>query len=900
MTVSINAATATALSFLAYEEQGEGRDSFDDWVTADEFESGEFYARAFQDGGEIVIAIRGTDSAAELQAASLWASLPIPWLSTELKDELRAAFGFYQDVVTDNPTSEVGFTGHSLGGGLAAVMAVITGTAASVVASIPSRALLEWVIGDIVDDVNSDFAGSVIATQYATEIAAFRLGGPISAQDLDDFTDAILSDYGTNVGDIDNFRMRDEVAGRFTLDSSRISDDAFLNGESGDYYWDQTHETDRDDSFIQGFIGQEIALHHQGLHAFVGSLDAVDRAALATVESFVPQVLNTLISDAAGFTGTSEYGANEKFLSDLMENHFLAGSQPSIAGALAIDGLQLSITDTDSLVRVVATESALAGLAVHNAAWRLAHELDPTGVLLVEEDALRVDLRNSSWGADGSGTSSDAGADIYGLEQLYSLAAAFFPSTGVSTAAYAAWLEEGEENNPRSTDWFYLPAVASDATINLAAASSAGELVIAIGTDGADTFLDAGDSVLLGGEGDDTFVLASSDVTTIVMGGVGADLVSFESADHGILFSRDDFDAGSGALPRIVTAIFDVETIQGTEFDDQLIVDGALNVRGGGGGDILYGDAETFLLDTVGDASALPGGYSPTSGAAYLQGDDGNDFLDCSAAATLDGGAGYDVASFKHLNGGATFNVTSVTTNSGHTLISIENLIGTAFADTFAIADDSEHFLAGGEGSDTFEFSSSVYETTVLFLGAGADTVVADSSVMQFITILDGSASDIIFDSVKSLNIASIIANADRHDSDSDSNGWFEVWEIGHWDFSWEPGTDWRTDQRVYAQYVDFDGTGGDLGYFVIGFDWFDWSGDPDADGEETLLGEGTFGIELAQFESGDFGIDTSEDGYHFSSTTMQDDLTAWLALHGNDASNAFAASQHNWDVLFG
>ena len=80
-----------------------------------------FMATAYQRGNEIVISYAGTTDESPLD----WINGKLPaatgaWLAPQVFDAAK----FYLDVLAANPTANISFTGHSLGGGLASLMAV--------------------------------------------------------------------------------------------------------------------------------------------------------------------------------------------------------------------------------------------------------------------------------------------------------------------------------------------------------------------------------------------------------------------------------------------------------------------------------------------------------------------------------------------------------------------------------------------------------------------------------------------------------------------------------------------------------------------------------------------------------------------------------------------------------
>lgn len=117
------------------------------------------------------------------------------------------------------------------------------------------------------------------------------------------------------------------------------------------------------------------------------------------------------------------------------------------------------------------------------------------------------------------------------------------------------------------------------------------------------------------------------------------------------------------------------------------------NATGGSGEDVLIGN----------------------SAANVLKGNDGDDFLMGKAGAdTLNGGAGFDTASYRTSASGVTVSTSGSASGgdaAGDTLISIEGLEGSEFADTLSSGNNGDTLLGlggndqlnGGNGNDTLE-----------------------------------------------------------------------------------------------------------------------------------------------------------------------------------------------------
>ena len=186
---------------------------------------------------------------------------------------------------------------------------------------------------------------------------------------------------------------------------------------------------------------------------------------------------------------------------------------------------------------------------------------------------------------------------------------------------------------------------------------------------------------LVAGQGDDQ-VIANAAVNELD-GGPGSDTVSYVGSDAGV---RVDLDAGTGVGGHAQgDALSNFEHVVGSAHADELRGDELANrLAGGAGDDALYGNA---------------------------------------GADTLDGGSGENSAAYRGSDVGVEVNLDSGVVSGGHAagdrLISIQHLIGSAYADTLT-GDADANRLAGGAGDDRLYGSAG---DDVLVGGAGADTL---------------------------------------------------------------------------------------------------------------------------------------------------------------------------------
>jgi len=202
------------------------------------------------------------------------------------------------------------------------------------------------------------------------------------------------------------------------------------------------------------------------------------------------------------------------------------------------------------------------------------------------------------------------------------------------------------------------------------------------GLDGIDTIdAGAGDDTVHGGEGADT-----------MFGGAGIDTLSYETYPQTNVFVGVDVDLGN------MTA-FGGEAEGDTFFDFE-------NLRGTDYGDTLRGDG----LDNV------------------IEGRDGDDILEGRVGAdTLDGGDGSDTAVYIGSTAGVTIDLDMGTASGGEAtgdvLTSIENLLGSDFADNFT--GNVENNFFEGNGGDDMLFGGDGDD--VLSGGDGDDNLAGDA-----------------------------------------------------------------------------------------------------------------------------------------------------------------------------
>ena len=228
---------------------------------------------------------------------------------------------------------------------------------------------------------------------------------------------------------------------------------------------------------------------------------------------------------------------------------------------------------------------------------------------------------------------------------------------------------------------------------------------------------DDGSNRLEGGAGDD--IIEGGKGSDVLIGGAGNDTVRYGFSDAGVTVNllTGVGKAGFGNSD----SLSGIENLIGSQHADHLRGDNGNNrLAGGGGADTLQGDAGNDVL--IGGA--------------------GNDILRGGASGdVLNGGAGTDTASYDDASAVTVSLETGNVAGSfavGDTFVSIENLIGSAYAD-FLKGDAGANRLDGGAGDDLLEGGAGV---DVLVGGMGSDTArYAGSGAGVTISLLTGNTA---------------------------------------------------------------------------------------------------------------------------------------------------------------
>ena len=322
-------------------------------------------------------------------------------------------------------------------------------------------------------------------------------------------------------------------------------------------------------------------------------------------------------------------------------------------------------------------------------------------------------------------------------------------------------------------------------------------------------------------------IFVSNGVANHFDGGAGTDTVSYNGSVSGVIV---DLPAGGSWDGSVNDSFISIENIVGSAFNDTLAGDGGANVIDGGtgGADLINGGAGS---DTVSYASSLTGvivdlpaggswdgrvndtliSIENVIGSAFndtLAGDAGNNVLDggTGGADLINGNGGADTVSYASSLSGVIVDLPAGGSWDGShndTLVSIENIIGSAFNDTLA-GDAGDNVIDGGiggadyingnGGTDTVSYASSL---TGVFIdltaggswdGAHNDTLVSIENGIgsAFNDTFNGNSGDNVFTGAGGADTFIFSGTGFGHDTVTD----------------FTPGTDVL---KLYSVYTDFN-----------------------------------------------------------------------------------------------
>jgi Ca2+-binding RTX toxin-like protein len=413
------------------------------------------------------------------------------------------------------------------------------------------------------------------------------------------------------------------------------------------------------------------------------------------------------------------------------------------------------------------------------------------------------------------------------------------------------------------------------------------------GQNGADTlFGDDGDDLLVGGPGADS-----------LNGGEGVDTADYSASSVGVYVPL-----GSGQ-PRNGDAqgdtLISIENLTGSSHNDTLLGSGGANrLKGGLGADSLWGAPGDDVLEGEDGNDFLHGGQ----GNDQLFGGNGDDILvGLSGADVLDGGAGTDTADYSASSVGVYAPLGSGQPRNGDaqgdTLISIENLTGSAHSDTL-LGNGGANRLKGGAGADSLwggpgndvlegedgnDFLHGGQGNDQLFGGNGDDSLVGLSGA----DVLDGGAGvDTADYSASPVGVYVPLGSGQPRNGDAQGDTLVSIENLtgsAHSDTLLGNGGANRLKGGLGADSL-WGGPGDDLLEGEDGNDFLHGG-----QGNDQLLGGNgddiLVGLSGADVLDGGVGIDTAS--YSTSSVGVSVDLAANIALNGDAEGDTFAGIEN-------
>ena len=298
------------------------------------------------------------------------------------------------------------------------------------------------------------------------------------------------------------------------------------------------------------------------------------------------------------------------------------------------------------------------------------------------------------------------------------------------------------------------------------------------GGDGANTLTSgAGNDRIYSGTGADTIVAGGgSDQVTVLGGadtvdsGAGSDrlIVDYSALTTDVTGGVTSGNLLSGYTGNIADTTVHTVGFVGTEAFTVTTGSGNDKITTGAGIDRLTGGAGNDALDAGDGNDVLSGGDDQDTlrgagGNDQLNGGNGNDkLLGGAGADDHDGGAGVDVAQYTYATAGllADLQVSSNNTGeaAGDTYVSVENLIGSRFADNLR-GDIGNNSIAGGNGDDTLYGRTGNDE---LIGGNGNDRLIGGSGNDSFVfgSTLNGTTN---VDDISDFSVAADTVNLNNN-----------------------------------------------------------------------------------------------------------------------------------------
>lgn len=272
-------------------------------------------------------------------------------------------------------------------------------------------------------------------------------------------------------------------------------------------------------------------------------------------------------------------------------------------------------------------------------------------------------------------------------------------------------------------------------------------------TDGTGTITFTNVDNMVGGAGDDSFILDDISVLHTLEGGDGSDTLDLSALDATEDVTVDFHSGGSGDIVAL-----NVETVTSGAGDDTFTFGdgfGDYTIEGGTGTNELDFSALTVGNDvtvdfTVGTATDGTGTITFINFENVIGGAGDDTFISDSNSHTLDGGSGADTLDMSNIPNGVN---TIVNFTSGsvigetHVLTNIETVVGGEGDNTFVFEEayDDYTVTGGSSGTDTLDFSLTTTDLTVDFATGQADNTSGGTITFSGVESVTGGDGDDTF-----------------------------------------------------------------------------------------------------------------------------------------------------------
>ncbi len=271
---------------------------------------------------------------------------------------------------------------------------------------------------------------------------------------------------------------------------------------------------------------------------------------------------------------------------------------------------------------------------------------------------------------------------------------------------------------------------------------------------------------LIGSSFNDTFI-ANNKVSIFNGGAAGNDTVSY-AGSSGAVIANLNTPTGSAGNATGDTYI-SIENLIGSSFDDTLtgLAGGGSILTGGMGADQMFGlglnntinyagstlsvTIDLFNGNAIGSAVGSEAYGDAFSGIQNVIGSTSNDTFYASAEANqFTGNGGVDTVNYQYSNVAVTVNLNtglgSFGFAVGDTYTGIQNVVGSAFNDTFVANNAVSVFNGGSAGSDTVDYSASGVAVTVdLFNGTGTGGYAQGDSYVSIENVIGSAGNDLFY-----------------------------------------------------------------------------------------------------------------------------------------------------------